>query len=131
MTHNSPDVDHLSDADLAALFDEVADHTAEPSAAFMARIAEDAIAEMPAPAHVRAQLAPRGVAKTGWLAGLIAQIGGARGVAGLTAAGVCGLLIGYADPSTLDGAATVIGLEVVAYDVGDMFATFPTLSEDG
>ena len=129
MTADTSDNANLSEAQLDMLFRQMAAEAPEPGPDLMARIVADARSEAVAPRlPVAAGSAP---ATPGWFGTLIAQIGGIPGAAGLVAAGVGGILIGTADPSTFDLAASYLGFEVVAYDVDDLFATFPTLSEDG
>ena len=132
MTADAQNSGPLSDQELNSLMDDVAENASDavPSDALMARIMQDATDNMPATGgtHPAAQVPPGGA---NWFSGFIAQIGGLPGAAGLAAAGIGGLMIGIADPATFDAAAAYLGLEVVAYDVDDLFATFPVLAEEG
>jgi hypothetical protein len=92
--------------------------------ALMARVLADADAVQP-------DLAPwpvANVARPGFWAAILAAIGGARGVAGLSTAALAGLWIGFVQPSGLgsltDALLPALGGEVV--DVLPVFDDFPS-----
>ena len=84
-----------ADAELDALLSDLAaTPVAPPDADFMARLIEDARAELPVGfGAVEARL--------GWR-GLVAAIGGWPAVSGLAAAGLAGIWIGVAPPQVVD-----------------------------
>jgi len=128
MADKDKDTELLNAVELDSLFDAVGQEQSPPSAAFLARLHADMDAHLPHPAPQETALP---LPRKSWIASILEQIGGVPAAAGLATAGVVGLAIGGIDPARLDTAAAYLGLEVVAYDVDDLFATFPTLSEDG
>ena len=90
-----------NDPDLDGLFRQAAAEVAQPSAALLARIAEDAAREQP-----RAQV--RKPAR-GWRLALADLFGGTGGLAGLTFAAVSGLWIGVAQPAALSSWTDYLG----------------------
>lgn len=117
----------LSDAQLDALLDQARQVTDGPSPDLMARILADAEAEMPKPA-TEIQMAPA-VPQRGLFARIIEQIGGLAGLSGLAMAGAAGLLIGNADLGFQDIATQAVGLEIVDYDLSDLYPDFATSQE--
>lgn len=121
----------INAAELDRLLDELARTPApDMSADLSERIVADALAEMP-----RARIAtPAGevsAPRTGWLRQVLEMIGGMPGVAGLAAAGVAGIMVGYADLGIGDTAAQALGLEIVDYDISDLYPGFSGFVEDG
>lgn len=91
--------------DLDRLLDRARATPAQPGADLMARILADALAEQPAPGSSAAQMVAARPARQGLLARLRATLadgfGGRGALAGLGGAACFGLVLGYADPSTL------------------------------
>ena len=87
------------DATLDALFAAARAAPAPVPDALMARVLADAAAEMPR-AAVPAP-AVRVVPAPGWIAALTGFLGGRSAVAGLAAAGLAGVWIGFAQPVAL------------------------------
>ncbi|TCO73982.1 hypothetical protein [Rhodovulum euryhalinum] len=118
----------MSDTELEALFTAGRARRAEPSAALLARVMGDAMAEAeargaPAPALVAA---PR---RRGGLAGLVAVLGGWPAMGGLVTAGMVGVWIGYAAPGGLDAVtAAMLG---GGYDVSDMVPSLDAYLTEG
>jgi hypothetical protein len=119
---------HLSDAELDILFEQARDVNGAPSEDLLARIMADADAEMPRTAPKEQPILPSNA--PGFFSVLLSQIGGMAGAAGLAAAGVSGLLIGFADLGLQDIAAQAIGLEIVDYDLSDLYPDFSSSQED-
>jgi hypothetical protein len=101
MNREMDDLDRL----LAGARDE-----AYPSAALMERVMADAVALQPRPPTPRA-LAPA----RGWWAGLFDLFGGSGAIAGMSAATVAGLFLGFVQPTSLTTLALALqgGTEVV------------------
>jgi hypothetical protein len=118
----------LTEAELDALLSRASALAPKPSDAFMARVMADAEAHLPRAAAPHVETRER---QPGFFARMLGQIGGVPGAAGLVAAGFCGVTVGYADLGLVDGAAAALGLEVADYDLTDLYAGFPTVSEDG
>ncbi|PTW50978.1 dihydroorotate dehydrogenase [Rhodovulum kholense] len=122
----------MNDHEIEALFAAARAERAEPSAALMARIMDDAMiaaAEAAAPRPV----APRPVAaqtgRRGLLAVLVAAIGGWPALAGVATAGVFGLWIGYAGPGDVGTlTATILGS---AYGPNDLVPSLDTYLTEG
>ncbi|MEI6800566.1 MAG: hypothetical protein WCO04_15335 [Pseudomonadota bacterium] len=99
----------VDDLDLDALLAEAAATRLEPSAALTARILGDAAAVQPPLPR-----APAGRPRYGfwrWASDLVAGLGGGPALAGLSLAGVTGLVLGVADPTALQSITTLIGGE--------------------
>lgn len=103
---------------------------AEPPvpAALLARVLDDAAAVQPRPAPVPARVQPR----PGWAALLLSALGGRGAVAGLAAAGLAGVWIGFAQPVDLGlGLGTGLGLDqTVTLYPGDLDLWSDLLAED-
>ena len=97
-----------------------------PSEALFGRIMADARDNVPRPGGAAAPAAPR----RGFWAAVIGQIGGLPGAAGLVAAGLAGVMIGYADPGLVNDAGAALGLEAADYGLADFYAGYPGLRED-
>lgn len=116
--------DILDDAELDRLLETAAREPVEPpSEDLMRRVLADAAEHRPtvgAAAH-----------RQGVLGRLLAQIGGLTGAAGLVAAGLAGLMIGYADTGLVSDGGAAIGLEMSDYDIGDFYAGYAAIDGDG
>ncbi|MDF0602888.1 hypothetical protein P1J78_19270 [Psychromarinibacter sp. C21-152] len=88
----------LDEAELDRLFEAARSAAPAPSDALLARVMAEAEAEMPV-AHVAPAPPAR---RRGWLAGLIAGVGGWPAAAGLVGAAVTGVAIGVASPQALE-----------------------------
>ncbi len=122
---------------LEPLFEAARAKAPQPSAELMARILVDAQAHLPAPAPVAAVQSVPPV-RRGWLAGLLAAIGGWPSVAGMATATVAGLWLGFAQPealTTLSGGALLPGATAENYELEELIPTYgrldELLSEDG
>ncbi|TCP41331.1 hypothetical protein [Rhodovulum marinum] len=116
----------MNDTELEALFAAGRAVRATPSAALLARVMDDAMAETGARAtpEPRPHGAPRGA-----LAGLVAALGGWPALGGLATAGVVGIWIGYAAPGGLEAVtAAMLGS---GYDVTDMVPSLDTYLTEG
>lgn len=87
------------DAGLDALFAAARAAEAPVPGHLLARVLADADAHMPPSVPVSAPT--RAVAPRGWLAGLLDMLGGRGAVAGLAAAGLAGVWIGFVQPVDL------------------------------
>jgi len=112
-----------TEAELEALFAEAAGAPVVPSAALLDRVMADADRISGA----RGQRAP---ARPGWLAALIATLGGWPAVAGLATATVAGIWIGYAAPDTLNQ-LTDGYLAVGSYEFGDLLPAVDLAAKEG
>ncbi|MBN2905810.1 MAG: dihydroorotate dehydrogenase [Rhodobacteraceae bacterium] len=125
----------MTDTELEALFAAGREATADPSAALLARVMDDAMAQIegravPAAAAVAAPLAParRGLLR-GAFRGAVAALGGWPSMAGLASAAIAGLWIGYAGPAGLD---TVTGaLWSDGYEVSDLVPSIDAFLTEG
>lgn len=105
--------------DLDDLLATAARRPLQPSDALLERVLADALALQPEAAGLR-RAAP--LPRPGPLARLLSLFGGAPALAGLGAAAVFGLALGYSSPATLDyltGAPT----DVAEFFPGDDFLT--------
>lgn len=117
----------MSDAELDALFEAGRERRAAPSAALMARVMEDAMAEArAAPVPVARGRGPRRAR----LAGLVAALGGWPALGGLATAGLVGVWIGYAAPGGFD-AVTATMLGSGGYEVSDMLPSLDAYLTEG
>ncbi len=127
---------------LEPLFEAARAEAPQPSAELMARILADAQAHLPTPtpAPVAAMRPVRAVqpVRRGWLAGLLAALGGWPSVAGMATATVAGLWLGFAQPealTTLSGGALLPGATAETYELEELIPTYGRLdgllSEDG
>ncbi len=109
-----------TEAELEALFAEAAGAPAVPSAALLDRVMADAdrISGARVPPH------------PGWLAALIATLGGWPAVAGLATATVAGIWIGYAAPDTLNQ-LTDGYLAAGSYQFGDLLPAVDLPAKEG
>ena len=87
------------DAGLDALFAAARAAEAPVPGHLLARVLADADAHMPPSVPVSAPT--RAAAPRGWLAGLLDMLGGRGAVAGLAAAGLAGVWIGFVQPVDL------------------------------
>jgi len=118
----------LNYAQLDALFDQARQVTVAPSPDLMARILADAEAEMPkSVAEMPIEVTTR---SGGFFSKILTQIGGVAGASGLAVATAAGLLIGTADFGLQDIAAQAVGLEIVDYDLSDLYPDFASAQED-
>lgn len=109
--------------DLDHLFATARQHRPQPSDGLMNRVLADALALQPHPLAAPPAPAPR----PGLLARLAAAFGGAPALAGICAAAVAGLMLGYFSPSTYDYLASgLTGAEAI-----DLFPTTDFLSSEG
>ncbi|ARC89117.1 hypothetical protein [Rhodovulum sp. MB263] len=116
----------MKDETLEALFEAARQDRAEPSAALMARIMEDAMVTAAA-----ARTAPRRqpTRRRSILALLVTAIGGWPALAGVATAGVFGLWIGYAGPGDVGRLSTeILGS---AYGPGDLMPSLDTFLTEG
>ncbi|WP_132693181.1 hypothetical protein [Rhodovulum steppense] len=106
----------MNDTEIEALFAAARTDRPEPSAALLARVMADAMAE--AEARAASAPAPRARPTGGGLARILGLIGGWPAMGGLATAGLMGVWIGYAAPGGFDAVtATMLGS---GYDVSDM-----------
>ena len=118
----------LDEAQLDALFFAAAQDRPTPSDDLMARIMADAEAEIAAasiPAAVTS--APR----QGWLASVIATIGGWPAAAGLATAAVTGLMIGLVPPDSLLELADDYLVASSVYELDDFMPSYGDLLGEG
>lgn len=118
----------LSNAELDGLLAEAASLATTPSSELMQRVIADAdaVAEAGEVKSIPAQ--PR---RRGFIAGLLAGIGGWPAIAGLATATVAGVWIGYASPETLDGITNGLLTSRTVYEVGDFMPTLDDLFYEG
>ncbi len=118
--------DHSSNTDpLEGLF-QTARATPEPSSDFMARVLADALAVQSAAAVVGVKRPVRSAWKRA-----LAAVGGGFGLAGIGAAAVAGLLIGYVQPDPVLTLGEDIGLSADYASLDLSFGFDALLSEDG
>jgi anti-sigma factor RsiW len=120
-----------ADAALDDLFAQVRAGVEPVPDALLARVLADADAAMPRaaalhPASAAARPGP------GWLGALVALLGGRSAVAGMAAAGLAGVWIGFAQPVALPfdsyGAAETVTLYPAALDLwGEILTADPAL----
>ncbi|TCP21411.1 dihydroorotate dehydrogenase [Rhodovulum adriaticum] len=123
----------MTDAELDSLFEAARVSAPDPSAALLARIMDDAMAQAgaravpdPAPAPQRR---PGGSVRRRLLACVLAGLGGWPSMAGLATAGVVGIWIGYADPVGLDAVTTaMLG---GGYGPADLAPSLDTFLQEG
>ncbi|OYX19431.1 MAG: hypothetical protein B7Z04_09340 [Rhodobacterales bacterium 32-66-9] len=112
----------MQDDDLDRLLAAAARTAPQPSEDLMQRVLDDALALQPKAAALRpVGLAPR----VGLLARFAAALGGAPALAGLGAAAVFGMALGYLSPTTLDY------LTGTAADAAEFFPDAEFLSTEG
>ncbi|MBV0911396.1 dihydroorotate dehydrogenase [Anianabacter salinae] len=107
---------NLDDTELDTLFGAARAQAPQASAALLARVAADAdavLADRTAPAPAR----------PGWLAQIVGGLGGWPSLAGLAAASVAGVFIGFAAPSAVE---TASGGYIAGdgYDVADFLPSY-------
>lgn len=126
----------MQNSDLDDLLGLAARARPAPSADLMDRVLADALTLQPAPvasagasAGARAVTRAQAAARPGWLARLVLVFGGAPALAGVGAAMVMGLAIGYLDPSTLDYLTSAL----TGADTGtvELFPTTDFLATEG
>lgn len=121
----------ITDTALDTMFEAGRAQAPEPSAALLARVMEDAMAEAEA-RRARAS-APvsrrRRSGRLGMLGGLVAALGGWPSMAGLATAGVVGIWLGYAAPAGLDAVTTaMLG---GGYEPADLMTSLDTFLQEG
>ena len=122
MTDKKP----LDDFELDALFADAARDAPVPSDDLMARIMIDAqveiaVAPVARPAEIR----------QGWLASIIASIGGWPAAAGLATAAVTGLMIGLVPPTSLLELADDYLVASSMYEFDDFMPSYGDLLGEG
>lgn len=110
----------LTESQLDALLDQARSETAPVSDDLMARIMADAEREMPRVPEPVTDAKP----SRGFFRELFAQIGGLPGVGGLAMAGIMGITIGIGDFGLQDVATQAFGLEILDYDISDLYADY-------
>ena len=116
------------DIDLDAFLAEAAEQRAEPSAALTARILSDAAREQPVPqVFVRKEVSDRPAGFSGWVEGLADALGGMRGVAGLSLAGLAGVFLGVVQPAGLAEVAQALTGAAVTVEEMDLLPASGTL----
>jgi hypothetical protein len=123
------DKKHLSDLELDALFETAASSTVEPSANLIARVMADADAvagEREFVTHLNAETAP-----LGRLAAFLRGIGGWPAVAGMSAATVAGVWIGYAPPDALNGISDAYLAGVTGFGIEDFVPSYDAMFDEG
>mgnify|MGYP000091341386 CR=1 FL=1 len=119
----------LTDAELDSLFAEAAKTGPVPSADLLARVMADA--DDVVDARAVAQIAPTAKPR-GWLAALLAPIGGWPAMAGLATATVAGVWIGYSPPESVSGFADdYLAGNILTYDLGDYLPSYDMISDEG
>jgi hypothetical protein len=114
----------MQDDDLDQLFAAARGRVPPPSEALLARVLTDALHAQPTVTQpIRAAQRP------GLWAGLSAQVGGLPTVAGLCSAAIIGVVVGYADPTTLDYLTT--GSAADPLDGMDLFPTTDLITTEG
>lgn len=109
--------------DLDLLLSAAASAPVVPSDALLARITADAVAHLPGPA-------PRATAaRAGFWARLATAVGGAGVLAGLGTAAVAGVMIGFAEPSTVS--MVTGGIYETTLDAVDLVPSFDPILTDG
>jgi hypothetical protein len=127
MTMN--DKKHLSDAEMDRLFEVAANDLAEPSADLLARVMDDA--DMIA--NERETVAPSqsNSAPHRKLAAFLRGIGGWPAVAGMAAATVAGVWIGYAPPDAIYDISDTYLASVTGYGVEDFVPAYDAIFDEG
>ncbi|MBL3559370.1 hypothetical protein [Rhodovulum sulfidophilum] len=119
----------MKDEALEALFEAARQDRSEPSAALMARIMDDAMVTAAAGRSAGRSLPRRARMRRGVPALLLAAIGGWPALAGVAAAGVFGLWIGYAGPGDVGRLSTeILGS---AYGPDDLMSSLDTYLTEG
>jgi hypothetical protein len=115
----------MQDDDLDPLFARLRVAAPVPSQPLLDRVMADAIRAQP-------QLLPprlRTVNRRSLLSRLLGQLGGLPVAAGISSAAIMGLVIGYADPTTLDMLTN--GMAGYAQDASDLFPDTDFLISEG
>ena len=128
------DQNKLTDAQLEALFDAALEDAPAPSQSLWEQVLADADSQQPmAPGLVRAM-----PVKTGWLASLLAAIGGWPSLAGLATATLAGVWFGFTNPEALSESAVAALLpgaqEEVLFELEDFAPSlggFAAMLEEG
>lgn len=119
----------MSETEFDALFDAARAQDRVPSGDLVARILADADS-VAAVAEAKAVVTKPGT-RPGWLAGLVAAIGGWPAVAGLATAAVTGVAIGVASPDTIDSWTGGTVTAALGYEVNDLIPSVGDLLEEG
>ncbi|TCP60835.1 hypothetical protein EV663_1079 [Rhodovulum bhavnagarense] len=121
----------ITDEALEALFQVGRDTGPAPSAALLARVMDDAMAEAgvrAAPLVVGKQT-PTPATRRGVIGAMLSTLGGWPSMAGLASATVAGIWIGYADPAALDIVTTV--MLGGGYEPVDLVPSLDTFLQEG
>lgn len=105
-----------------------AKHPPSASPELMERVVADALAQQPQP-RSRPQTRAGAVPRPGLMARLTARLGGAAALAGVTSAALCGVALGYLDPTTLDLLA--LGQATEQTEAVDLFPSVDFLMTEG
>lgn len=127
MSEQKKDRQPLTEEALDRVLSRAAAAPADPLPnALRSRLLADALAQMPAPTRPAPRPAP------GRLSRLLAQLGGASGMAGLTAAGLAGFWIGTATPDPAGGLSGALwqGAALVSPSLAEWTADAPEGFED-
>lgn len=120
---------HLCDAELDALFEVAAGDTVEPSGELLARVIADA--EFVANEREKVTHSNGKAGTHRKLAAFLRGIGGWPAVAGLAAATVAGVWIGYAPPDALYGISDAYLAGATGFGVDDFLPSYDTIFDEG
>ncbi|MEF3046790.1 dihydroorotate dehydrogenase [Pseudotabrizicola sp. L79] len=109
------------------LFAEAQAKPVAPSPEFMARVLADAAAHQPQPAPIVRPVVPAVARPVGLVARLMAALGGAAAVAGVSSAAMAGLVLGYVQPEPLMTLADSYGLATASTASLDLMTGYDSL----
>lgn len=112
--------------DLEELFAEARATPAPAPDDFMARVLADALREMPAEAALPARRAAPSPSPGFWTR-LVAAVGGAAAMAGISSAAMAGLVLGYVQPDSLVSLAGSYGLPGTSSATYDLLPGYDSL----